>query len=90
MLLGPIVAGIEILRHTSEPIGLPQQLPARGFVGGAAKELAVHEAFHRHNRMAISLLPFLGKPSADQPEGAAGQVGPLGPVDQHHKTAVLS
>ena len=84
------MAGVEILSHTAEPIGLPQQLPARGFVRGAEKQLTVHEAFHRRNRMAISLLPVLGKTSADQPEGAAGQVGPLGSVDQHHKPTVLS
>ena len=38
----------------------------------------------------IRLLPVLRQTLADQGEGAAGQVGPLGPVDQHHKAAVLS
>ena len=81
---------VKILGDPLEAVGLSKQRPVTGFVSGAAKQLAVHEAFNGENRMAVSLLPILRKTVTHQREGAAGKIGPMTSVGQNDKTAVLS
>jgi hypothetical protein len=60
-LLGAAVLGVVVLAGAFKALGLAEEGPSLGFVGGAAEELAVDEAFEGKDGMALALLPVVAE-----------------------------
>ena len=79
-LFGSIMSLVEVLSTTAKARGRTQQRPTRGLISGAAKELAIYETLHRHDRVPMLLQPILRKALAAQTQSPRRQVGKLQPI----------
>ena len=88
-LFGLVMGFIEILRHPFETRAATQHFPASGLVGGAAKEPAIDETFHRQEGMAPAGLPVFGEAGTAEAERARGQIGQWMGIGQDDAAGVM-